>query len=132
MTETERQAAISALQARRAARGMNDPLNRLRAHVATCEPIAAVEELTFQATGDETEIYLASDDDARPVALVPFYDGQDVANHQATVRTFTAAPDMLAALKSLYRICIEDEGYKPFNPEMRKAAEAIAKAEGQS
>lgn len=38
---TERQAAIEALQARRAARGMSDPLNRLRAHGAKAEPITA-------------------------------------------------------------------------------------------
>ena len=33
MTDSERQAAIAALQARRAARGTDDPLNRLRAYV---------------------------------------------------------------------------------------------------
>jgi hypothetical protein len=31
--DKERQAAIDALQARRMARGMNDPLNRLKAHI---------------------------------------------------------------------------------------------------
>lgn len=35
MSEDERQAAIAALQARRKARGMNEPLNRLRAYVET-------------------------------------------------------------------------------------------------
>lgn len=34
MNDTEKQARIAALQARRAARGMNDPLNRLRALTA--------------------------------------------------------------------------------------------------
>jgi len=32
MTEEERKASIEALEARRKARGMSDPLNRLRAH----------------------------------------------------------------------------------------------------
>ena len=36
------QAQIAALQARRAARGMADPLNRLRAYGATQEPIAEI------------------------------------------------------------------------------------------
>ncbi len=34
MTDTDKQARIAALQARRAARGMADPLNRLRAITA--------------------------------------------------------------------------------------------------
>lgn len=37
---TATQAAIAALQIRRAVRGMSDPLNRLRAYGATQEPIA--------------------------------------------------------------------------------------------
>lgn len=48
MTDTERQRAIDALRARRAARGMDDPLNRLIAHTerAIAEgkaPVAAVD-----------------------------------------------------------------------------------------
>ena len=43
MTDLERQAAIAALQARRAARGMADPLNRLRAYCDKQEPIKAIE-----------------------------------------------------------------------------------------
>ena len=42
MTDTDSQAAIAALQARRAARGMTDPLNRLRAYGATQDPIAEI------------------------------------------------------------------------------------------
>lgn len=38
----DRQAAIAALQARRTAHGMSDPLNRLRAYGATQEPITEV------------------------------------------------------------------------------------------
>ena len=41
--DNERKDAIAALQARRAARGMSDPLNRLRAYVSNAEPIAAME-----------------------------------------------------------------------------------------
>lgn len=34
MTDQDRQKAIEAIRARRAARGMADPLNRLTAHIA--------------------------------------------------------------------------------------------------
>jgi len=40
--DTERQAAVAALQSRRAARGMNDPLNRLRAIAVGQPPIVEI------------------------------------------------------------------------------------------
>jgi hypothetical protein len=42
---------------------------------------------TFQATGDETEIYEEDDDAAVPVVLVPFLDSETIDAHRARVTT---------------------------------------------
>jgi hypothetical protein len=46
---------------------------------------------TFQATGNETEIFDERDDDAKPVVLVPFLDSETPDQHQARVRTIVDA-----------------------------------------
>lgn len=45
---------------------------------------------TFQATGDETEIFLTADDACTPLILVPFPDGQTLDDHQALVHRLVA------------------------------------------
>lgn len=52
MNDTEKQARIAALQARRAARGMDDPLNRLRALTAAAVANGAPIIVNMPATGD--------------------------------------------------------------------------------
>lgn len=52
MTDIERQARIAALQARRAARGMDDPLNRLRALTAARVAAGAPVFVNIPAKGE--------------------------------------------------------------------------------
>ena len=47
---------------------------------------SAGDRYTFQATGSETEIHLVADDDAKPVVIVPFPEGETVERHRARVR----------------------------------------------
>ncbi len=49
---------------------------------------------------------------------------------RANARLIAAAPELLEACKELLRICLVDEGYQPYNPKMRQARTAIARAEG--
>lgn len=51
---------------------------------------------TYQATGDETEIYDEKDDDAKPVVLVPFLDSESLEQHQARVRVIVDAMNCTA------------------------------------
>lgn len=46
---------------------------------------------TYQATGDETEIYDENDDNATPVVLVRFLDSETPEQHQARVRAIVDA-----------------------------------------
>lgn len=55
-------------------------------------------QLTFEAQGDETVIFRADDDSAEPVAHIP-WNGEPIEDHWRLVRTFAAAPAMLAALQ---------------------------------
>jgi alpha-N-acetylglucosamine transferase len=49
----------------------------------------------------------------------------------ANAHLIAAAPDMYEALRELYRILEEDEDYKRYNPKMKQAEQALAKAEGK-
>ncbi|HIV77296.1 MAG TPA: hypothetical protein H9899_07210 [Candidatus Sphingomonas excrementigallinarum] len=46
----------------------------------------------FQATGDETEVFRQDDDEATPIVLVPFLDGEAVEDHQARCHLVVRAP----------------------------------------
>lgn len=46
----------------------------------------------YQATGNETEIFDAADDNATPLALIPLLDSETLEDHQGRVRMVTAAP----------------------------------------
>lgn len=46
---------------------------------------------TWQATGDETEIFETSDDNATPVVLVPFMDDETQEDHLARVKIIVDA-----------------------------------------
>jgi len=56
---TDRAAAVAALQARRAARGLADPLNRLRASMAASDapPVVAIEPPREYRLGSSPAIY---------------------------------------------------------------------------
>lgn len=60
-------------------------------HKTEAQALAAlIETYTFQATGDETEIYRTDDEDCTPLVLVPFPDGQTIEAHQALVQLIVA------------------------------------------
>ena len=48
---------------------------------------SAGDRYTFQATGNETEIHLVADDDAKPVVIVPFPENETIERHRALVKT---------------------------------------------
>ena len=55
-----------------------------------------------------------------------------VGEMEANADLIAAAPDLLAALERAYAVLRDDEGYRTYNPVMRKISDAIAKARGRS
>lgn len=101
-------------------------------HVAYEEGAARLfrSALAFQATGDETEIFRADDDNATPVALVPFPDGQAIEEHQALVHVLSEAPAMLEALRNVAAIWRKGEAIGHNAPEAAAIRAILTRIEG--
>lgn len=52
-----------------------------------------------------------------------------VLSHAAPV--IAAAPELLVALEDLYRECLAAKNYQTYFPQMKQAAEALAKVKGE-
>lgn len=50
-----------------------------------------MDKYAWQATGDETEVFMLADDEAKPVVIVPFLDSETADQHQSRVRIIVAA-----------------------------------------